>query len=138
MAETYAVGYDGTASLTTAHNARLRVWNGVFSRVVSDITAFADTGRRRKLGLYDVTGSVGGTMSYDAANTGPGINDTDWNRNGVAITLSVAGGTVNQYTVTAVISQVTINVQKDADATISFDFQNSGGAAPTEAWDETP
>jgi hypothetical protein len=138
MAETWINGYDGTVSLTTAHNAKLRVWDGRFSRVVSDVTSFADTGRRRKLGLFDLEGSAGGSMSYDASNTGPGINSTDWVRDGVVLNLGVVGSTACAYTATCVITNIAISVAKDGDSSITFDFANSGGAAPTEAWDETP
>lgn len=138
MAITPIVGYDGSASLTTAHNASLNAWSANFTRVVSDVTDFADTGFRRRLGLPDVQGSASGTMNYDAANTGPGLNGTDWNRAGVAMTLSPAAGTACQYSFTAVISQCSMSSNKGGDAPISFDFQLSGGAIWTEAWDETP
>lgn len=137
MPTTDATGFDGYASLTTAHNASLGAWSADFSRVVSDVTAFGNTGRKRRLGLYDVTGSASGTMDFDASNTGPGVNDTDWARSGQAITLGVVGSTQCIYVVTAAMSQISIGSQIGGDATITFNFQNSGGTLPTETWDET-
>lgn len=138
MATTPIVGYDGTASLTTAHNATLKTWDATFSRVVSDVSGFADTGMRRRLGMFDVQGSCGGTMNYDDSNTGPGVNSTDWNRDGVTITLSPAAGTACQYSFTGIISNIRMSSAKLGDAPITFDFMLAGGAVPTEAWDETP
>jgi hypothetical protein len=138
MPLTYVNGFDGTASLTTAHNAQLVRWSADFSRVVSDVTGFADNGRRRILGLWDVQGSAAGAFSYDAANTGPGVNSTDWSRSGVVINLGVVGSTAAAYTATAVVSNIQMSVEKGGDSSITFNFQNSGGSVPTEAWDETP
>jgi len=138
MAITPITGYDGTASLTTAHNFTIKTWDATFTRAVSDVTGFADTGMRRRLGMPDVQGSCGGTMNYDASDTGPGLNSTDWSRAGVAMTLSPAAGTACQYSFTAIISSVRMSVAKLGDATISADFMLSGGSIWTEAWDETP
>lgn len=137
MATTPIVGYDGTASLTTAHNATLKAWSANFTRVVSNVTGFSDTGMRRRLGMPDVQGSASGTMNYDDVNTGPGLNATDWNRSGVAITLSPAAGTACQYAFTGTIGQCSMSSDKLGDAPISFDFELAGGAIWTEAWDET-
>lgn len=139
MAKEYLNGYDGYASLTTAHNAELRTWAGNFTRFASVNTSFTDTGARRKLGMFDASGSCGGTLSNNASNTGPGINSTDWNRDGVAITLGVGGvtNTTCSLVLTAVVSSISIDVAKDGDATISFDWLAAGGNFPTETWDES-
>lgn len=138
MATTAITGYDGSASLTTAHNASLKTWRASFTRAVSDVTDFADTGPRRRLGMPDCSGSCGGTMNFDNTNTGPGVNATDWARDGVAITLAPkSASTACQYTMTAVVSNISMDVAKLGDATITFDFQLSGGSIWTETWDET-
>ncbi len=138
MAQTWVSGFDGTITLPTGHAAHLRVWDGRFSRAVSDITGFSDSGRRRKLGIFDLEGSAGGTTTYDASNLSPGINTSDWNRDGGTLVLGVVGSTACAYTATAVMTNISFSVAKDGDSSITFDFANSGGTVPTEAWDETP
>lgn len=138
MAETWATGYDGYASLTTAHNFKIRNWGGAFSRAESVITGFADTGVRRRLGIFDFQGSAGGTPTYDASNTGPGMNATDWSRDGYTVVLGVVGSTQCIYTLTACVTNLTFGVAKDGDSTLACDIKNSGGTMPVETWDETP
>ena len=140
MAKQYLTGYDGyfTFGAPTAQYSEIRAWSGDFSRVVSDVTDFGATGRRRRLGIFDVTGSANGVMSYDAASTAPGINATDWSRDGMTLTLGVlTATTVCSYTVTAVFSNIAISSDKTGDASITFNFMNSGGTLPTETWDES-
>lgn len=142
MALTYLTGNDGGVALGTAtnHNAQFNVWNATFSRNVSDISGFGDSARRRRLGVYDVSGSAGGFMLADI--NGPGANTTDWSSSGISIFLHAKGsGTaVSSCTLSfvAVVSEIAMSNAKTGDAAISFNFQLSGGAAPTETWDETP
>lgn len=131
-------GYDGFFSATNNHNGSINVWQATMSRVVSDVTGFADTGRRRIAGTWDCQGSASGSPTYEASSTGPGVNTTDWSRTGMAMTLGVVGSTVCYYTVTAVMSQIAFNVNKNGDSGMTFNFENSGGALPAETWDETP
>lgn len=133
MPLTYLTGNDGGCSLPSGHGAQLQSWNANFSRQVTDVTGYSDTGRRRRLGLWDVSGSAGGTMIADAANAGPGVDHT--NLDGALITLQ-ANGTACQYQITAVMTQITMGVTKTGDSTLSFDFSNSAGTIPTETWDE--
>ena len=141
---TYLIGNDGSATLGTSneHNAHLATWNASFSRQVSDVSGFSDSARRRVLGVYDASGSAGGVMKANAVNTSPGINTTDWKTDGISLTLlarvAVSAASVNACSVSfnAVISDIAISSAKTGDAGISFNFQMSGGAAPTESWDE--
>lgn len=146
----YLVGNDGGVHLGS-HFAQFNTWNGTFSRQVSDITGFADSGRRRKLGVWDANGSAGGFMLVDAASSKPGINTTSWQTDGNAIYLHARGagaqttpstaytGTSGYCTMslTAIISEVALSSTKTGDAAISFNWQLAGGAVPTETWDET-
>jgi hypothetical protein len=137
----YLTGNDGGVAIGTAtnHNAQFNVWNATFSRNVSDISGFGDGARRRRLGVYDVQGSAGGFMVYDAA--GPGANTTDWSSTGVTVFLHAKGsGTaVSSCTLSfgAIVSEIAMSNAKTGDAGISFNFQLSSGSAPTETWDET-
>lgn len=145
----YLVGNDGFASLTTAHNAQLNVWNATFSRVVSDITGFGDYGRRRQLGVHDVTGSVGGFLRHDAANTKPGLGGTaatatsvaGWANSGIDIVLNAKGtGTTAgncAYALKAVLSDGAMTMTKTGDAAFSANFALAGGQIPVEVWDES-
>lgn len=138
----YLIGNDGGVSFGTQHNAQFNVWNATFSRVVSDISGFSDAARRRKLGVHDVSGSAGGFMIADAA--GPGVNTTKWASGGAKVYLHAVGsgtvttgGTVCTLHFDAIVSDIAMSNAKTGDAAITFNFQLSGGAAPTETWDET-
>lgn len=141
----YLTGNDGGVAIGTAtnHNAQFNVWNATFSRNVSDISGFGDGARRRRLGVYDVQGSAGGFMVYDAA--GPGANTSDWSSTGVSVFLHAKAGSVLTATAAtactlsfgAIVSEIAMSNAKTGDAGISFNFQLSSGSAPTETWDET-
>lgn len=140
-------GYDGSISLTTNHNARIKTFNARVTRAVSDTTDYSATGMRRLLGIFDVQGSAGGTLYNDGTNTAPfptGTNATStssWSRSGVNILLGFAGkstsSTAAQMSITAVVANVGFNSDVNGDAGVTFDFQNSGGTYPTLTWDET-
>lgn len=145
----YLVGNDGGVSLGTAHTAQFNVWNATFSRVVSDITGFTDYGRRRQLGVHDVSGSAGGFLQYDAQSTKPTLGGTaatatsvaNWSNTGVEIRLNALGSGTTAgncaYALKAVISDAAISITKTGDAAISFNFQLAGGQIPVEVWDES-
>lgn len=141
----YLVGNDGGIVLGS-HYAQFNAWNGTFSRQVSDITGFADSGRRRRLGVWDANGSAGGFLRADATSTKPGINTATWETGGSTIYLHAKGsGTVATNAtgvctmiLTAVISEIAMSSVKTGDAAVSFNWALAGGAIPTELWDETP
>jgi hypothetical protein len=142
---TYLTGNDGGVALGTNHGAQFNVWNASFSRNVSDISGFGDGARRRRLGVHDVSGSAGGYLVADSK--GPGANTTDWASDGATIYLHARGsgtstGSTSANTnctlsFVAVVSDIAISNAKTGDAAVSFNFQLSGGSAPTETWDET-
>lgn len=138
----YLVGNDGGVHLGS-HFAQFNTWNGTFSRQVSDITGFGDSGRRRRLGVWDASGSAGGFMLVDAASSKPGINTTSWQTDGNAIYLHARGSgaataaTNCTMSLTAIISEVALSSTKTGDAAISFNWQLAGGSIPTETWDES-
>lgn len=131
MSTIYLTGNDGGITFPAAHNAAFATWNATFSRNVSEVTSFGDTGRRRRLGIWDVTGSAGGTLIGDGGS--PGITETV--DTGSAITLKAS--TACTYALTAVISDIAMSVTKTGDSAISFNFAISNGSIPTETWDET-
>jgi hypothetical protein len=139
----YLTGNDGSITFPNAHGAQFNTWNATFARNVSDITGYGDTGRRRQLGIWDVSGSAGGFLEFDAANTSPGV--ADMAEDGAAVVLiaraantNIAGQGACSYSLTAVISDIAITSTKTGDAAVSFNFSIANGTIPTETWDETP
>jgi hypothetical protein len=133
MPTTYLTGNDGGITFPTAHAAQFMTWNATFSRNASDVTGYGDTGRRRKLGIWDISGSAGGSMIANEPNSSPGIASSD--ADGASITLKAS--TACFYTFVAVISDVAASVTKTGDSMLAFNFANSDGAIPTETWDES-
>jgi hypothetical protein len=139
----YLVGNDGNVSFGTNYVVQFNIWNATFSRNVSDITGFGDYGRRRQLGVHDCSGSAGGFLRADVANSAPNLGGTaasatavtDWLSVGSDITLTAKSGCT--YGMKAVISDGAVSVAKTGDAAISFNFALSGGQIPVETWDES-
>lgn len=147
MAQTPIHGSNGSCRLGAAnnHDALFNTWSATFSRAVHDVTAFGDTGRRRILGIADITGSAGGFMAFDDANNSPSVFSEEMASGDVAaeFLLTVAAGCT--YTFNAVIDSMAISTAAGGDATITMNFQMAGGLDTTsagspaaiESWDET-
>lgn len=140
MAETRIIGNDGSVTFFTNHNAILNSFSLTIAQVVSDVTGFGDTWRQKRGGVKDGRGSAAGFMSYDAADTGPGIADDsassgDGPISGDAASITLIPVTGCSWTGDAIISDVTVNSSKTGDATISFNFEFSNTI--TETWDES-
>ncbi len=133
MPTTYLTGNDGGITFPNAHQAQFATWNATFARNVSDVTGYGDSGRRRRLGIWDVSGSAGGTLIADEANASPGVGGAD--PDGASITLKAS--TACTYSLTAVISDIAVSSTKTGDAAVSFNFAISDGAIPVEVWDES-
>ena len=132
----YLTGNDGGITFPNDHQAQFNTWNATFSRNVSDITGYGDTGRRRQLGIWDVSGSAGGILKVDAPNTSPGV--ASMAEDGASITLlAKTSSTACSYAMTAVISEIAITSTKTGDAGVSFNFSIADGTIPTESWDES-
>lgn len=136
MATTYLVGNDGAVALPAAHGMNVKVWAATLTRVSSDITGFSDTGKRRRLGIVDVTGSLSGTPFYAGANTSAGM---DVAQAGGTLVLSLSGvtsGTVAAayISMSCVFDQFAMNVDKNGESSLTMNYQLSGGAAPTIVW----
>lgn len=135
MALTYLVGNDGAVTLPASHGMNVKVWAANLTRVSSDVTAFGDTGKRRRLGIVDVTGSLSGTPFYAAANSSAGI---DVAQAGGTLVLSLSGqtsGATGAYlSMTCLFDTFAMNVDKNGENTLTMNYQLSGGAAPTVVW----
>lgn len=134
------IGNDGSVTFfdsgggTPRHNAILNAFSLTVAQVVSDVTGFGDTWRQKRGGVKDSRGSASGFMSFDAADTAPGLDDpVDDPTNAEAVVrLTIATGCY--WEGNAIISDVTVNSSKTGDATISFNFEFSDTI--TETWDE--
>lgn len=127
-------GYDGGITLpTSAHAGTIQRWNASFSRVTSNVTGFADSVSRNRVGILEISGSASGTPTYDAANTSPGVSNTV--AGGSALTLTVATGC--SYAFTAAFNAVNLSSDKRGDATLEFSFVNGDSNTFTETWDQS-
>ncbi len=118
------VGSTGSASIGT-HGITANAWSMSVSRVINDVTAFDDASTAVRGGIATFTGSLSGFMDDGSAPVASTLAV-----DGVAVTLIADSG--NQWSGTAVISNVSVGTSMTGDATISFDFTFSG--AVTEAW----
>jgi hypothetical protein len=143
-------GSEGNVALgaTNDNVAVFNTWSATVTRSVHDITGYTDIGRRRILGLMDVTGSAGGTLKYNASNTAPNAAGSPANSTtdgtvglqaadatGADITLTFATG--NTWVFKGIIDSMAATSTMGGDTTITMNFQMSGGEALVETWDET-
>ena len=132
----YITGLDGACSLSADNFAKFNTWSATISRAVNDITAFADPAKRRKLGMLDLTGSAGGHMqSGGAEGFDPGLDLITTGGSGErSVVLTAATGCT--ITADCVVDSIAISSDANGDATVTFNFQLSGGALPAIAWVE--
>ena len=133
-------GSDGACALATENFCVFNTWSATVTRTVHDVTGFGDTGRRRLLGLLDVTGSAGGVAKNDAANTSPGpgagLNAAGDVQSDITLTFDAAP-TLTKWVFGAVIDSIAANVTMGGESTLTFNFQLASGSTVTETWDES-
>ena len=139
----FITGAEG-ACVIAGHNIKFNTWSATMSRQVLDLTRFEDTGKRRKLGLLDITGSASGHIQYNASNNDPGLGiisgTTALSGSAIGLTSSTAqGGTACAMSFTGVVNSVGIAYDVNNDATATLNFEISGGATSgiTITWDES-
>ena len=123
------VGNTGLATMDT-HTIVANTWSMSVSRVVSDVTGFADSSSAFIGGIPTYTGSVAGFMKTGASDA-PDLDVASF-ATGTEVTVVLTADTGCTYTGEAVVSGASISTSKTGDATISFDFSFTG--AVTEAW----
>ena len=144
MAQTFIQGTDGNCAFGSSsgtgedkHSVQFNTWSATATRTVHDVTKFTDTGRRRILGLADLTGSAGGFVSHSASNLAidahGGMQAAGQVNDQVVLTF-FTGCT---WTFQAVIDSMAASVTMGGDTTVTLNFQLAGGAGVTEAWDES-
>lgn len=100
--------------------AQLNTWSATISRAVSDVTSFDGAGRKRILGVYDMTGSAGGIMDNGSAFVATNEVSVLTHTTGTSITLTAESG--NTIGANVVFDSVALSSSKTGDATISFNF----------------
>jgi len=152
----YIIGNDGAVTIGTETNDQMKVksFAVTLSRNSSDLTAFGDTGKRKKLGLLDCTGSLNGIpllstnapISSTSTTSAQGILffKTTWGASVTTTsTISTAvltlklfdDGTAKAQIVSNVVfSSFAFNSDKSGDATVTASFENGDGSAPVLTW----
>ena len=145
MADTYVIGNDGAVTLPAAggNSLHVRSYAATISRVESDLTGFSDSGKRRRLGVVDLTGSLNGApIANDGGSTSTATIMTSTTASWFmstetgALTLSVYKAGTNDAKIVAncVFNGHAFNVDKNGDTTLTCNFSNADGAAPVVTW----
>ena len=148
MATIYLTGNDGSFAFDSAsvYGGHISTWAATVSRTSTVLTGFSDTGTRRRLGIGDVTGSAGGHLKCNSADTSPWLgilhgDAVNTHADGVAMTLysslQADTGADSKLMFTAVINSVAVSVDKNGDQTVTFNFEQSNGVNATQSWDES-
>jgi hypothetical protein len=132
---TYAIGNDGAVTLPSgAELLQVRSYAATLERVESEVTGFADTGRRKRLGMLDVTGSLTGVAGVGTATNSTTILHSTAT---AALTLKVfdtTGTSDCQIAANCIFNGFAFNVDKTGDSTLTCNFANGDGAAPVITW----
>ena len=132
---TYLIGNDGNVTLSSADEEfKVRSFAATLTRPSSDLTAFGDTGKRRRLGLLDLTGSLNAVMGVNSSASGSTTSffvDTAT----AALTLTLFDSTNDSKIVAnCPFNSFAFNSDKNGDATLTANFENADGAAPVVTW----
>jgi len=141
MADTYVIGNDGAVTLPTAgaNSIHVRSFAATISRVESDLTGFGDSGKRRRLGVVDLTGSLNGVPIVDATASTTTAVSSAWfmSDTTAALTLTIYDSTgTNDAKIAAncIFNGHAFNADKNGDSTLTANFSNADGAAPVVTW----
>jgi hypothetical protein len=146
--DTYITGNDGNFAYTINSSAqtlfKVRSFAATINRVVTDQTGFGDTGRRKRLGMLDLTGTLNATIGIDSsastsststANVMMSSQDTTSTRPAVTLTLYDGTGTTDaKITGNCVFSSFAFNSDRGGDSTVTVNFENADGTAPVVSW----
>lgn len=148
--DTYLVGNDGnvaygfgTGGTNTGTFFKVRSFAATLNRNVSELTAFGDSGKRKRLGMLDLTGTlnaiIGVDISASATTTNTQlvlISTQDTTSTRPAVTLTFYDGSTNDAKISsnAVFSSFAFNSDKGGDQTMTVNFENADGVAPVVTW----
>lgn len=146
--DTYVIGNDGNVaySLNSATQVFFKVqsYAATLQRPVSTLTAFGDTGQRKRLGMLDLTGSLNAVIGIDSTGSTSSTNtaivlissqDVATTRPALSLTIYDATSTNDaKITSNAVFSSFAFNSSKTGDTTMTVNFENADGVAPVVTW----
>jgi hypothetical protein len=136
--DTFVIGNDGNVTMPASGNVfRVRSFAANLSRVESELTGFSDTGRRKRLGMLDLTGSLSGVPAVDStASTTTALTSMIWmNTATQALTLTIFDSTNDaRIAANCIFNGFAFNVDKTADSTVTCNFANADGVAPVVTW----
>lgn len=134
---TYLIGNDGAVTMPTGGDViKVRTFAAQLSRVESDLTGFNDAGKRRRLGMLDLTGSLNGVPAIDssaATTTASFLVATST----AALTLTLYDGTGTsdaKIAANCIFNNFAFNADKNGESTLTCNFSNADGAAPVVTW----
>lgn len=134
---TYVIGNDGNVSIGSVDVLKVRSFAATLQRVSSDLTGFGDSGRRRRLGMIDLTGSLTGVAGVGTTTATTGTAVFYGENTQYALTLTIYDATTTadaKIAANVVFDQFSFNSDKAGDATVTANFANSDGAAPIVTW----
>lgn len=144
--DTYITGNDGNFAYTINSTAqslfKVRSFAATINRVVTDQTGFGDTGKRKRLGMLDLTGTLNATIGIDSgaatsststANVMMSTQDSSSTRPAVSLTL-YDGTNDAKITGNCVFSSFAFNSDRNGDSTVTVNFENADGTAPVVSW----
>jgi hypothetical protein len=134
---TYLIGNDGAVTMPSGGDViKVKTFAATLARPESDLTGFGDTGKRRRLGMLDLTGSLTGVPAIDSTasvNTASFLSSTAT----AALTLTLFDATTTtdaKIVANCVFNNFAFNVDKNGDSTLTCNFSNGDGAAPVVTW----
>jgi len=134
---TYIIGNDGNVTLTDSTAVMtIKSYAATLARPSFDVTAFGDAGKRRRLGMLDLTGSlnaVAGIASAGSTNTSSFFTLTA----AAALTLTIFDSTTTtdaKIAASCVFNSFAFNVDKNGETGVTANFENADGAAPVVTW----
>lgn len=134
---TFLIGNDGAITLPSGGTVvQVRSYAATLERVESEVTGFGDTGRRKRLGMLDLTGSLNGVPGIDS--TASTASNSFFNSTATgALTLTLFDATTTndaRLSANCIFNGFAFNVDKTGDSTLTCNFANADGVAPVVTW----
>ena len=134
---TYLIGNDGSVTLPSGGTViQVRSFAATVERVESELTGFSDTGRRKRLGMLDLTCSLTGVPGVDTSASTSSASFFTSTATG-ALTLTIYDGATTtdaRITGNCLFNGFAFNVDKVGDSTVTCNFMNADGTAPVVTW----
>ena len=134
---TYLIGNDGNVTMPSGGDViKVKTFAATLARPESDLTGFGDSGKRRRLGLLDLTGSLNGVPAIDSTATGSTASFfVSTATAALTLTLFDAASTTDaRIAANCVFNNFAFNVDKNGDSTLTCNFSNGDGTAPVVTW----